>query len=337
MEETARIPVVMVTSLQEADDRVRALEAGADDFISKPFDKSELCARTASLVKVKAYNDYMRGRQKELEGHVAERTAQLEETRDELEDSYVKAVILSSDLISLSDEEVGSHCRRTAHYAKLLGEKIGLDQDIQKEIIMAAMFHDVGLIGFPKESLEQAATGRTLSPELMEQYKEHPNVKFSFFENIKRFEGVRSIIAAHHEYLDGSGFPRGLKGNEIPFEACILAVVNRYDIIMSTFPECNTPHKALAIMQGEEAGRYDQDIISVFSDLLESDDPFSFTMELAVNGLEPNMVVAKAIRKKDGTILLGAGTILRQEHIDILLRYDLYGNLQTPLVVYDIL
>jgi len=124
-EETRIIPIVMVTALRETEDRVRALEAGADDFLSKPVEKIALRARVQSLLKVKAYNDHMRDYQEELETEVAKRTAQLEQTAAQLKKASYDTIHRLSRAAEYRDEDTGEHIHRMSHYSAAVARQIG--------------------------------------------------------------------------------------------------------------------------------------------------------------------------------------------------------------------
>ncbi len=152
-EETKIIPIVMVTVLKEVENRVRALEAGADDFLTKPVDKIELRARVQSLLKVKAYNDHMHDYQKELEVEVAKRTKQLRQAFEESRKASLGIIYQLSRAAEYKDKDTGAHIQRISHYSAAIARKLGLNERTVESILYATPMHDVGKIGIPDRIL----------------------------------------------------------------------------------------------------------------------------------------------------------------------------------------
>ena len=125
---TAIIPIIMVTALGETQDRIRALEAGADDFLAKPVDKTELTARVRSSVKIKKYNDYMLDHQKELEKEVAERTKDLQRAFDDIKSSSLETILRLSRAAEYKDENTGTHIKRMSQYTAIVAKRWGCPQ-----------------------------------------------------------------------------------------------------------------------------------------------------------------------------------------------------------------
>ena len=148
-EETSIIPIVMVTALNEVEDRVKALKAGADDFLNKPVDKTELKARVQSLVRVKACNDHMRNYQKELETAVAKRTVQLRRVLKKLKELSLESICQLSRAAEYKDENTGNHIKRMSHYASAIARKMGMNKQKVESLLYTAPIHDAGKIGIP--------------------------------------------------------------------------------------------------------------------------------------------------------------------------------------------
>src|SRR5258708_5893084 len=175
---TRLIPVVMVTGLSNREDRVRGIEAGADDFLSKPLYPEELFARLKSLLKLKEFTD-------------------------ELENA--EAVLLALALgIEARDPYTGNHCERLAGYATDLGYHIGLDGDNIVALHRGGYLHDLGKVSIPDEILKK---GSRLTPEEWEIMKQHPIIGESICRPLKSFRNVLPIIRPHHEHWNGSGYP----------------------------------------------------------------------------------------------------------------------------------
>jgi len=204
---TRLIPVVMITGLVERDDRVRGIEAGADDFLSKPLYPEELFARVKSLLKLKEFTD-------------------------ELENAEAVLVALALGIES-RDPYTGDHCQRLSHYASDLGLYIGLDEDSVIALKRGGYLHDLGKVSIPDEILKK---GTSLTAEEWEIMKQHPEIGELICRPLKSFRKVLPIIRHHHEHWDGSGYPDQLSGYQIPLLARVLQVVDVYDALRTARP-----------------------------------------------------------------------------------------------------
>ncbi len=204
---TRFIPVVLVTALSSTHERIAGLEAGADDFIGKPFDAHELRARVRSLIRIK------RG-------------------TDELDSA--EAVIMSLALtIEARDKCTEGHCQRLAAMASALGGRIGLGADDLAALRRGGVLHDIGKVGIPDAILLKP--GR-LSADEFEQMKAHTVIGDRLCSQLRFLETVRPIVRFHHERLDGSGYPDGLRGDSIPLLAQIVGIADVYDALTTDRP-----------------------------------------------------------------------------------------------------
>ncbi len=236
---TCLIPVVLLTGATEAQDRLKAIEAGANDFLTKPIDQSELKARVRSLMQIK---------------HIT----------DDLDSA--EAVLRSLALmIEVRDAYTEGHCQRLARYATEMGTLLGLpDEDLQA-LARGGYFHDIGKIALPDAILLKPDA---LTQEEFERVKEHPVVGDRLCGDLRALHRVRSIVRHHHERLDGSGYPDGLKGDEIPLLAQIIGIVDVYDAMTTTRPyrEARSPEEALTALADEvDRGWRRADLVQVFT------------------------------------------------------------------------
>lgn len=263
--DTKLIPIVIVTTLQNVNDRVRALEVGADDFLTKPVDRLELRARVSSLLKVKAYNDYMVDYQQKLEAEVAKRTRLLRITNDKLFKSSLETIHRLSRAAEYKDEDTGAHIIRMSQTSSLLAHRLGLSDTVAERILYAAPMHDVGKIGIPDRILLK--NGPLTSEEWIIM-KQHTTFGGKILEGSEvSFIRLAEIIAlTHHEKWDGSGYPRGLKGPEIPKVGRIVAVADVFDALMSRRPY-KPPFsldKVLRIMKEGRGSHFDPEVLDAF-------------------------------------------------------------------------
>jgi len=264
-EETRIIPIVMVTALREVEDRVKALEAGADDFLSKPADKIEIKARVRSLLKVKAYNDHMRNYQQELEAEVAKRTGQLKEAFERVKGASLETIYRLSRAAEYKDEDTGAHVKRMSRYSAAVARQMALNDTIVDSILYASPMHDVGKIGIPDRILLKP--GR-LDREECEIMKQHAVIGGQILEGSDTgFIRLAEIIALiHHERWDGSGYPKGLKGKEIPMIGRIVAIADVFDALISKRPykEPFSIEKSFGIIKESRGSHFDPDVVDAF-------------------------------------------------------------------------
>jgi putative two-component system response regulator len=204
---TRLIPIVLMTGSVEREDRIRAIEAGADDFLTKPVDEPELRARVRSLVRLKKYTDDL---------------------------DSAEAVILSLALtVEARDPYTQGHCERLAGYAVSLGQRLGLPEEDLAALHRGGYLHDIGKVAIPDSILLKPGP---LTAEEFEQMKQHPVIGDRLCGNLRALHRVRPIVRYHHERLDGSGYPEGLSGDAVPLLAQIIAIVDVFDALTTARP-----------------------------------------------------------------------------------------------------
>ena len=245
--ETRLIPVVLVTGLNDREYRIAGIHSGADDFLTKPFDLEELQARVASLVRMKRYTD-------ELES--------------------AESVILSLALtVEARDTYTEGHCQRLARYATMVGEALGLANEDLSALHRGGYLHDVGKIAVPDAILQKPSK---LTDDEYALMKQHTIVGERLCGSLRSLNTVRQIVRHHHERLDGSGYPDGLAGDEIPLPAEIVAIVDTYDAITTTRPyrSAMPVDTAFAELRQDAAKQVlDSDLVEVFIDVMTRGGP----------------------------------------------------------------
>jgi putative two-component system response regulator len=235
---TRLVPIVLLTAMQERGGRVRGLEAGADDFLGKPVDPAELSARVRSLVRLKRYTDDL---------------------------DTAESVILSLGMtIEARDATTDGHCQRLAHYAVDLGREAGLAEEELAALAKGGFLHDIGKVGIPDAILLKPAP---LTPAEFAVMKRHTEIGDRLCGQLRSLRRVRPIVRHHHELLDGSGYPDGLRGGAVPLLAQIMGIVDVFDALISS-----RPYKApMAVdcafdqLAAEAAGgRRDRELVKAF-------------------------------------------------------------------------
>ncbi|HLW88112.1 MAG TPA: HD domain-containing phosphohydrolase [Terriglobales bacterium] len=239
---TRLIPFVLITGLADREDKLRGIEAGADDFLNKPIFSEELFARVTSLLRLKEFTD-------------------------ELENA--ESVLCTLGLsVESRDPYTEGHCERLAQSAANLGRHLGLDEASIVALRRGGYLHDLGKIAVPDEILKK---GSNLTPEEWVIMKQHPITGENICRPLKSLRLVLPIIRHHHEHSDGSGYPDGLRKTEIPLLPRILQVVDVYDALRTERPyKAALSHEQAALTMQKEAhsGLWDEELVREFFSML---------------------------------------------------------------------
>jgi putative two-component system response regulator len=224
-------PVLVLTALDDKESRIRALELGARDFVSKPFDRVELLSRIRNLLEMRLLHNAVRQQNVMLEQKVRERTR-------ELHDSRLEIIRRLSRAADYRDNETGNHILRMSKYSQLLGLAAGMAEAEAEMLLTASPMHDIGKIGIPDSILLKPGK---LTPEEWEVMKTHASIGASILEGLTSdlMHMAHQIALTHHEKWDGSGYPNSLKGEDISFYGRIVAVADVFDALTT-----NRPYKA---------------------------------------------------------------------------------------------
>lgn len=241
--QTRLIPIIMSTALNDRMHRLAGINAGADDFLSIPFDPEELRARVRSLLRLKHYTD-------ELDSA----------------ESVIRSLAMT---VEARDHWTDGHCQRLAQYATQLGAAVGLDHEALAALERGGYLHDVGKVGIPDAVLLK--TDR-LTPEEFALMQQHTIIGERLCGDLRSLALVRPIVRSHHERLDGSGYPDGLRGEAIPLNAQIVGVVDTFDAITSARPyRCarSVDEARAELLREVHDGKFDGDLVAEFLRLLD--------------------------------------------------------------------
>jgi len=257
------IPVIMVTAMHELSTALNAIRLGAYDYILKPFEKDQLYVSVRRALEKRRLELENRNYQRNLEELVEERTAQLRGAIEQLEQSYDDTLEALGGALDLKDAETEGHCKRVTAFTIAIAKAINVDSILLPQIARAAFLHDIGKMAIPDQILRKPGP---LTPEEREVMRTHCDIGYNMVTRIPFLREAAEIVLSHQEYFDGTGYPRGLKGEQIPLGARIFAVADALDAMISDRPY----RKALSISHARDeiqrcAGtQFDPAVVEVF-------------------------------------------------------------------------
>jgi putative two-component system response regulator len=241
---TRLIPVILVTALSDRHSRIRGLQAGADDFLSKPIDPEELLTRVRSLVRLKRYTDDL--------------------------ESAASIISTITEMIETRDGYTDGHCYRMANYATALGRRLGLRPDDLQTLHRGGFLHDIGMLAISDTVLSKSGP---LEPEEYELIKSHTLVGDRLCSQLRSLQPVRSIVRHHHERHDGTGYPDGLAGDAIPLLAAIVGIVDVFEAVTTQRPyqRAQSLEEAVAVLWRQvDLGWRRRELVAEFAGLVQA-------------------------------------------------------------------
>lgn len=268
------VPILIATGLIDRQQRLNAVQAGANDFVTKPIDVTELQVRVNSLLKMKHAQDANKRHQRELEETVQQRTSALRRALEESAqhqrrayEAFVAAIDLLARLSEFHDEDTGAHLKRMSRYCALLARAVNLLPGQIETIRLASPLHDVGKVGIPDSILLKPGK---FTPEEMEMMKEHTIIGeriLSIAAPISELIAMgKTIAVSHHERWDGTGYPYGVADEKIPLEGRICAVADVFDALTSERPykKAFSNEQAFAIIREGRGKHFDPKMVDAF-------------------------------------------------------------------------
>jgi len=255
--------VIMLSGVQTVESAVGAMRAGAFDYVMKPFDLLHVEAAVRRALEHKSLRDAKRRYENQLEEMVAQRTAELDRTLHSLEDAYRSTLKALTSALEARDHETRGHSERVVSFSLRLGREMGLAPSHLRSLEFGSLLHDIGKIGVPDAILRKPAA---LDEDEWTRMREHPLHGQKILEGVEFLEGASRVVAQHHEKWDGSGYPLGLKGEEIDITARIFSVADAFDAMTSDrVYRRGRPYEAAAAELDQHAGRqFDPEVVRAF-------------------------------------------------------------------------
>ncbi|HWS23769.1 MAG TPA: HD domain-containing phosphohydrolase [Anaerolineales bacterium] len=247
----SEVPILMVTALDDKKSRIEGLESGADDFISKPYDIFEIQAKIKTLTRLNRYRQLVEQRQK------------LEVLHTELLVAYEQTIEGWSAAMDLRDKETEGHTQRVTEMVMELAGEYQFSEDELTQIRLGSLLHDIGKLGIPDSILLKDGP---LSADEWIIMRKHPVYAYDWLSKIGYLRFAKQIPFSHHEKWDGTGYPQGLKGEEIPLIARLFAVVDVWDALTSDRPyrAALPPEKAWEYIKSNAGSHFDPHVVELF-------------------------------------------------------------------------
>ena len=254
-ENLRQVPIVMVTTLDDRDSRLRGIEAGADDFLAKPYDRIELRLRARTITRLNRYR------------HLLEQKEQLEQAHNDLLKAYDDTLEGWAHALDLRDKETKDHTRRVTELSVQLAQVIGVDGSALIHFRRGALLHDIGKIGILDAILHKPGKLDDAEWQMMRQ---HPTYAYEMLAPIIYLYPALDIPFCHHERWDGTGYPRGLKGTEIPLAARIFAIIDVWDALTNDRPyrKAMSREEALGYIREQSGKHFDPQVVEAFLKLV---------------------------------------------------------------------
>lgn len=339
---------ILLTGYSDAESTVAAINRGKIwRYIAKPWNNDDLILtvqqavahrllmnENARLLKLtQDQNDELKSLNASLESRVEERTRQLQQALKSLRQSFVTTVNVFSSMMELRGGMLAGHSRRVADLARKVARQLNLDESVTQDLVLAALLHDIGKLGLPDEMIERPFN--VLSLDARAEVMKHPLKGEMLLMPIEQLAGAALLIRNHHEMYDGSGYPAGLSGMEIPLGARILAVVNDYDALQLGLMVARKlkPVEALRYIVDNRGKHYDPSVVDAFSAALAESSPQQFNeIPMRPATLQPGLRLTRDLLHHEGYLLLAKDHVLTGAEITQLLRLE--SAEKRPLTLY---
>jgi response regulator RpfG family c-di-GMP phosphodiesterase len=358
----------LLTGYADMDALIAAINRGqVHRYIAKPWNDEDIVMQVTQAVEhfkivkenkslqelTRQQNKELTNLNRQLEKKVSERSRILLKTHEELKTTLLDSFRMIISVIEMLNPSFGEYLNHVSELSKSVGQDMGLDQDMCTQIELAGLFHDIGLIGMPEALLTKDKT--EMDPDEHTLYIQHPYLLSICFESTPQLAQVSRIILSHHENVDGSGYPNGLEGKDIPIGGRIIAAVSDYCRIIDTWPtdppkirekagkrygcdvvdqlnatesEALLEELATAVLAKGASSRYDVAVIESLERVLTAlqTNPTK-TTKLTIDDLKEGMILAEAVLLKDGKSIMSKGIRLNQRLIETLQKLLSHGRI----------
>ncbi|MCA1632335.1 MAG: response regulator [Acidobacteria bacterium] len=255
--------VIMISGVQTVESAIEALRAGAFDYIMKPFDIHHVEAAVSRALEHQSLRLAKRRYESYLEEMVEQRTAELDRTLHSLEDAYRMTLKALTSALETRDAETHGHSERVVNFSLRLGVELGLGKEQIQSLEFGSLLHDIGKIGVPDAILRKPAA---LDADEWKRMREHPLHGQKILQGIEFLQGAARVVAQHHEKWDGSGYPRGLRAEEIDLNARIFAVADAFDAMISdrVYRRGRSYEEAAAELEAFSGRQFDPQVVEAF-------------------------------------------------------------------------
>ncbi|UJP05894.1 MAG: two-component system response regulator [Nitrosomonas sp.] len=259
-EQCKSIPIIFISALNETNDKVKAFSSGGSDYIIKPFSCEEVKARVSTHLKIKRYQDKM-------EDMVAQALLKINALNQEIIDTQSELLVTISEICESRSQETGKHVKRVSEYSFLLAKYIGCSDEEAELIRLAAPLHDIGKVAIPDRILLKEGK---LGDDEWEIMKTHAEIGYKILSSSSHrplITTAAQIARDHHEKWDGSGYPRGLRGEEISIGGCIVACADVFDALISErcYKKGWTPEDVVAYLVAQSGRHFNPKLVEIFT------------------------------------------------------------------------
>lgn len=340
---------ILLTGYADVDSTIAAINEGQIyRYVNKPWDDGELQVTVAQALErlalerektrlealTRAQNEELRSFNAQLELRVEQRTAEVTQANDKLKRNYMTSIKVFANLIELRGSQLVGHGRRLAESTRQVAKAMGCSGEDTQTVFVAALLHDIGLIGLPDEILAKPVP--KLAAEELALYRRHPVLGEQSLLALDDMQPVAALIRSHHERFDGQGFPDGLAGADIPLGARILAVADAYDDLLNGHmgaPGLKTAQVRTLMMHGRGL-QFDPEVLDVFLHINQpSAPPPPAPLLMTTESLQPGMVLAADLISREGAVLLATDHVLTADTIRRIRLYEQREGLRIELRV----
>ncbi|MBF0634021.1 MAG: response regulator [Nitrospinae bacterium] len=335
--------VIMITAIVEMATAVDCLKKGAYGYLSKPLSVESLLMEITQAIERRKLSIENRDYQRNLEVKVKERTQEVQKLFGLLEENYFKTILMFVDLMELRDPFLGGHSKRVALLAARTGKKFNKDERWLQDLEVAGLLHDIGTLGLPEKTLKTARD--KLSEAELELLSNQTLVSQETLSAIERLKNPARIIRSHMEWIDGHGFPDGLKDEQIPIESKILAVANAYDEVKNRrrfnvepmASHVSDEARAISHLKEHAGKHFDRKVVEKFIETIEEiilAQKGAYVVSIA--DLNEGMTLAEDLTADNGTLLLAKGNRLSNLLITKIRNYSkMVSLISMKILVYQ--